>query len=175
MVEPAVKSSEWSTWAALRAVGGLMLVGAILAGWFWATADVDTTGRDDAVLDTISATASLALFALGIPAGYLWIRGRRRAEDEADRAGRAIRDAQDEYDDRPRPIMKMLLFILLATWQLPTFAAPLLALIEDGLWLKAAVAGVVTTFVVLIAATMLGRIVTASFVATRRVLASRER
>jgi hypothetical protein len=174
MVEPAVKSSEWSTWAALRAVGSLLLVIAFIAGGFWATADVDTRQRDNALLDTISAMGSWALIIFGVPAGYLWFRGRRRAEDEAERAGRAIKDAQDEYDYRPRPVLMMLLFVLLATSQLPTFAAKLLALIEDGSWLKATVAGTVTAILVLIAALSLVRLVAESLVIARRSLAGGE-
>lgn len=175
MVERTPKSSEWFTWAALRAFGGLLLVGAVIASWLWATADVDTTRRDDAVLDTISVTASFAFFVFGVPAGYLWIRGRRRAENEAEMAGRAIKDAQDDYDSRPRPVLAFLLYSFCAVWPLLYLAPKLLALIENGPWLKAAVAGTVTAIVVLIAAFLLIRSVAEALVAARKALAGGER
>ncbi len=175
MVEPAVKSSEWSTWAALRAVGKLLLGLAFVAGWLWATARVDTTQHDSALLDSLSDTAFLSLVIVGIPAAYLWIRGRRRAEAEADQAGRSIKDAQDEYDDQPRPIMKLLLFISLTAWWLPMLASKVLALIESGPWLNAAVAGTLTATVVFIAALSFFRLLAQVLIAARKALAGGER
>lgn len=175
MVEPTPKSSEWSTWAALRAVGGLLLVGAVIAGWLWATAGVDTIQRDSALLDSLSDTAFLSLVIVSFPAAYLWIRGRRRAEAEADQSGRSIKDAQDEYDERPRPIVKLLLLVLLTAWWLPTLASTVLALNESGPWLKAAVAGTLTATLALIAAISLVRLLAQALIAGRKALAGGER
>ncbi len=147
MVEPAVKSSEWSTWAALRAVGGLLLVGAMLAGWFWATNGIDSPRGRYPLLNIAWDTATMTFIVVGAPMGYFWIRGRRRAEDEADRAGRSIKDAQDQYDARPRPLTYLIVrlpFVVLFLTQAPK----LLDLVDQQLWPRGAVAGLLMCAVI---------------------------
>lgn len=146
MVEPTVAQQEWSVRTVIFTALALAVVAAGAAAWFWATDGVSVAHRGsypaDAMLDGVSDGLMLAFFLVAIPTAYFWIRGRRRAEAEADRAGLSIKDAQDEYDGKPRPLVSSLLYAP-PIWGASAMLPKVLELADQQLWLKTAVAGLV--------------------------------
>ena len=100
MVEPASKSSEWSTWAALRAVGSLLLVGTLFAAWLWSTSGVEAPFDRYPLVQRLQEALLTGAVAILAVVGVVWLRGRRRVEDNAERARQPIGVAVDAYDSR---------------------------------------------------------------------------
>ena len=141
MVEHPQQSGSrfsWATFAWITVLAAFVLL------WFgaqWAISGAEESPTAREHLAIVRTAAILLLMTTATVGGALWLRGRRRAEDEAEAAGQSIRDAQDAFDAQPRPILLGLIYGSSMLFMLALLAPRLIAAMEADHDAKAFVAG----------------------------------
>lgn len=131
----------------IRAWVPVLLAFGLAAGWLWAISDTGGPYAYGDVMHDVSISLLLLCMVIGGVAVFMWMRGRRQAEDKAERTGQSISAAQDAYDARPASLLTTVALAGLCSVMLFGSAPQILELVSRQDWLKAALAGLFVTVV----------------------------
>jgi hypothetical protein len=141
--------------AIMRTLSLWLLALGLLAGWFWAASGIEAPfGRYPLVqrLQEALLTGAMAILAV---VSVVWLRGRRRVEDGAERARQPIGLAVDAYDSRYGWVLSGLSLVAASYWLLASTPKALELFIRANeiravMALLAPALGVVTWLVVVV-------------------------
>lgn len=108
-------------------------------GYVWAISDVSLSPTP-VLRVAFLGWALVALIGLFVGA-VVFVVGRRRAEDEADRTGQPIRKAIDAFDKRMARSVVPLMLVVMAIQSIICGLSAMETLVQQAQWLKVVLAG----------------------------------